>query len=683
MSPGRYEPAQEPSSKLSSCYNSRRVCAVGPSSAVCSTEPAHLHDTAGTFEGRPASSPLPDPPKLLGFRAYGLSLAVRIVGTRGTFGAFLASTLQLSQDLPPGPAQALFPLPAPFPGCFQHIPSAKSSRVRSRLAVRRVAHVAVMACNFLFPGMLPPPLQLLRRRPNRSQTKAIRYVVSLCRACGAVEPFAVSSAGRRSANLHSGLTGLSELLTWVGPGTDPYGPLFHGAAPGSSATTGPLDPTSSSQPPVPTDRSEDGPAKRQPTTSSPLRPYSSLNAERLKITGRGHWDPVPFLDGEPDLAIACLEPDVLLYGGSPPLSEVPSLDREDPAQVAALARKWDGNNLLFLKEDYGDQVSPGDAVRMFNCYKNEVSDRQIGDRRSRNFRERALKGPSVGLPCGPALLGLALDPKTSTCRVCVTDRKDFYHQLYVRPRKAVHNALFPPIPESELAGTSALALLHQKRAAKASARGRLGEPGVGSLLVPDTTERQVVACFQAICQGDHLGVEIATAAHRCLLKRAGLLAEGHEVRSNELFPEGELLEGLVIDDFYSISIEDTRLAPDRAASCVSLQRASDAYSSLSLLGSTEKDIKGADKAKVAGVEIDSSPETRALGLVTAGAPCAKRLALASLTLSLAALPKTTDALHSCLLGGWVSALLYRRPLMISVWPLGSSRRVLWILRIPG
>ena len=222
---------------------------------------------------------------------------------------------------------------------------------------------------------------------------------------------------------------------------------------------------------------------------------------------------------------------------------------------------------------------------------------------------------------------------------------------------------FPPIPESELAGTTALALLHQKRAEKASTRGRLGEPGVGSLLVPDTTERQVVACFQAICQGDHLGVEIATAAHRCLLKRAGLLTEGHEVRSNEPFPEGELLEGLVIDDFYSISIEDTRLAPDRAASCISLQRASDAYSSLSLLGATEKDIKGADKAKVAGVEIDSSPETRALGLVTAGAPCATRLALASLTLSLAALPKTTDALHSCLLEGWVSALLYRRPLM--------------------
>ncbi|OLQ05070.1 hypothetical protein AK812_SmicGene11814 [Symbiodinium microadriaticum] len=62
--------------------------------------------------------------------------------------------------------------------------------------------------------------------------------------------------------------------------------LSQDTPPGSSATTGPLDPTSSSPPPVPKDRP------------------CSLNAERLKKTGRGHWDPVPFLDGEPDLAIA-------------------------------------------------------------------------------------------------------------------------------------------------------------------------------------------------------------------------------------------------------------------------------------------------------------------------------------------------------------------------------------------
>ena len=209
------------------------------------------------------------------------------------------------------------------------------------------------------------------------------------------------------------------------------------------ATTGLLAPRLLAPAPASSEASEgDAAGRNRSLGSSPLRPYAPLNAERLKITGLGHWDPVPFLQDDPDLAIACLEPDVLLYGGSPPALEVPSLARESAQEIAALAKKWDSNNLLFLKDSYEDQVSFRDSVRIFNCYKNEACDRQIGDRRARNYRERALRGPSVGLPCGPSLLGLALDPRRSTLRICVTDRKDFYHQLQARPRKAAQNALY-------------------------------------------------------------------------------------------------------------------------------------------------------------------------------------------------------------------------------------------------
>ena len=41
----------------------------------------------------------------------------------------------------------------------------------------------------------------------------------------------------------------------------------------------------------------------------------------------------------------------------------------------------------------------------------------------------------------------------------------------------------------------------------------------------------------------------------------------------------------------------------------------------------------------------------------------KRIALAAITLEAARLPKTTDHLHLCLVGAWVSGPLYRRPLM--------------------
>ena len=55
--------------------------------------------------------------------------------------------------------------------------------------------------------------------------------------------------------------------------------------------------------------------------------------------------------------------------------------------------------------------------------------------------------------------------------------------------------------------------------------------------------------------------------------------------------------------------------------------------------------------------------TRALGLALVGPPKEKRIALAAITLEAARLPKTTDRLHLCLVGAWVSGLLYRRPLM--------------------
>ena len=41
----------------------------------------------------------------------------------------------------------------------------------------------------------------------------------------------------------------------------------------------------------------------------------------------------------------------------------------------------------------------------------------------------------------------------------------------------------------------------------------------------------------------------------------------------------------------------------------------------------------------------------------------KRLALSFLSLELARLPVTSDALHACLVGGWTSCLMYRRPFM--------------------
>ena len=79
-----------------------------------------------------------------------------------------------------------------------------------------------------------------------------------------------------------------------------------------------------------------------------------------------------------------------------------------------------------------------------------------------------------------------------------------------------------------------------------------------------------------------------------------------------------------------------------------------------MIGSDGKDVEGALNYKVCGAEIDSSFQSVRRGVVLAGAPQDKRMSLAVLSAAAASLPYTSDALHSCLLGSWVSILMMRR-----------------------
>ena len=120
---------------------------------------------------------------------------------------------------------------------------------------------------------------------------------------------------------------------------------------------------------------------------------------------------------------------------------------------------------------------------------------------------------------------------------------------------------------------------------------------------------------------------------------------------------------MIIDDFFAISKRSIEADPSDSSACAALRTAKEVYSKHEILGSDDKDVIGAEQATVAGAFLDSSPSTRALGLALVGPSPRKRLALAAITLELARLGATTDHLHSSLVGGWVSCLLYRRPLM--------------------
>ncbi|CAE7219683.1 unnamed protein product [Symbiodinium microadriaticum] len=454
-----------------------------------------------------------------------------ILSRRGTF-AF------------PAPSKTLFPLPLPYFGLFNGTsPQPRSSAARAKLGVRRVLFVTVAALNYLHAGSRPVCLLSLRRPPSSTQAKALDYLGRLVKASGGPEdgkPFSVSlpSASRRSSQLIARLEELSEQLTWSGSSFDKYGRAF-----------APLTP----------DAARDA-----------LNPYRSLDPSRLVLAGRANWDPSEFLD---DLFyLPFREPQSILLPEVPPPGpgEVPDLTREDPASVLGLCQLWDSKSLLRLSKS--GPAGPHQGVRIFSAVKSAVTDRQIGDRRGRNRCEGVLAGPSGPLPSGPLLGGLCIDPRRHTLSIAITDRRDFYHQLAVPPRRALRNVLVPCLEATRLQSLKAfsqLALLEDTPSGIGQADGR---------------QHKLYPAFAAVLQGDALGVEFATSAHSNLLSSWGLLGEEERLQSN---------------------------------------------SALSGAG---------------GAELDSSPYTRGLGL--------------------AARPThTTDVLHLCLVGGWVSGFMYRRPFM--------------------
>ena len=121
-------------------------------------------------------------------------------------------------------------------------------------------------------------------------------------------------------------------------------------------------------------------------------------------------------------------------------------------------------------------------------------------------------------------------------------------------------------------------------------------------------------------------------------------------------------EGLVIDDFFAISFEDKNFT-GMSQSEKSYRLAEKTYDKAGLLGSPHKDLVGVQEGRIIGAYLNASDRAVDRGMVTVAAPAKKRIALSYLSLQVAQLPMTSDSLHLCLIGGWVSLLGYRRPMM--------------------
>ena len=577
------------------------------------------------------------------FATWAGGLLRAVLRTRTPFAAFLRSTLHLPRPSRPaqpskGSYSKLFPLPILHPGVFERFSFEIGSRARRRIMHRRLLHVVCMGLNFLHANFVPPPLDSLSQSPTAAQQRLVAHVSRHLKAFGAsVGAFVLPDAGRRNPQLIARLSELSAFLSSMpGLAGDAYADL--------------------SGAPVAT-RNDIAPA---------LEPYRSLDVSRLRLSGRGLWDPNPFLSD--DLYMAHNEPSTLLHGLDPPGDFLPVWTRESPSETAALARLWDSLGLLHLVPATLPASDSYMLARAFNCYKGPDKDRQVIDRRGRNWAEARLCGPSLFIPVGPMLGMLEVSPSRQTLLCAATDRKDFYHQIAVSRSKATSNALGPALPRAFVESTSAFAsLLADAKGCACMSREQRGdclkdmplEPTRGPLLFD---KDHYLVCFKAIAQGDHLGVEIATCAHGQLLEEGGLLGEASRICSNMPFKGCREAQGLVIDDYFSVCVHD--LDDPREPICSRrLSQAKSIYRSEGLAGSDDKDIVAQPVAKIAGAEVCSSPFARSMGLVTLASPAQKRVALALVSLECARFALTSDALHLSLLGGWTSTLLFRRPLM--------------------
>ena len=446
----------------------------------------------------------------------------------------------------------------------------------------------------------------------------------------------VAVSGRKNLRLLQRLQELREAVDALGISSSPYATGHQGA-------------------PVPADNS----------SYPQLSPFSTLNADRLKISGRGQWDAADFMP--PELQMNYLEPQILELDEPVFSRGKPNLDNEKAYEVMKLFRKWDQLGLLAIHPASQVQAGPENKVKIFNAFKSEEWDRQIGDRRLQNAHKGRIPGPSRDLPCGPLLTRLFVPPSHGL-RVCVTDRSDFYHQMGVTLERSRSNLVWPAFRLEEFQGLAAYQDYFDRAAQKRKPIDRNVHGDFLNGVRPDqmmtADDTKVFGSFKSVLQGDHLGVEYGIASHAGFLENHGLLRAAGRLQTSSIIRPVGLYEGLVIDDYFSIApvpaaqLRSSCYKPSRAYEA--FKRAKQAYKTADLQGSDAKDVVDESLATVVGAEINSSYNLVKNGVLPVGAPAAKRMSLSWIALHAAKFAYTTDALHSSLMGALVSSFCFRR-----------------------
>ena len=159
--------------------------------------------------------------------------------------------------------------------------------------------------------------------------------------------------------------------------------------------------------------------------------------------------------------------------------------------------------------------------------------------------------------------------------------------------RAMTNVLLFKFLASDFFGPTALSdpqTLLSCRTTRANAGDMSGKRNK-SIFVSEVS--QVYPFFKSLFQGDHLGDEFALSSHAALLEEAGLLQRESRILGGSPFPFRPLYEGLVIDDYFVLSVQKapaTEISQSLAVKC--FEKAVKHYDAVGVLRSPEKDIAG-------------------------------------------------------------------------------------------
>ena len=419
-----------------------------------------------------------------------------MMASRCAFSFYVRSVLHCSHGPRDAVATALFPIPLPLDGAWVFGLQRYGKDRRLRLARRRLVQLSIMALNYLYFRQPLKTLPGMQRRPGPVHQEIYARLIALSKAGGPSQEVSVLGCGRKSFQFGARFEELFNALQRLR--LDSSSPYQH----------------------------EDEGTAVDVINEEELVPYRPLCAERLKISGSGQWDPTPYLS---DLFyLPFVEPRCNEFEIEAPRHLRPDLSAVDIEEVKALCMKWDEKGLLELLPKEVGFPDQNRFVKVFNNYKSALADRQIGDRRSQNFAEGRIPGPSRALPTAAELLQVQPRRFVDALTVSITDRRDFYHQFYVTSERASRNAVYPWFSASDFSNTKAFEVFRSSFCTRRRKQRReeegdylLGRGRPRPLLVPEDGE--TIACFKALFQGDHLGVEIACDSHSALLETHGLL----------------------------------------------------------------------------------------------------------------------------------------------------------------